>query len=137
MKQHIMLIDSNRDELKTFMSALDGASPADGFKCTYSDNMRQALLMLDYLVPHYIFVELNMPVLSGLDFLAITRSESRLQRTKIYLYSKDMSPEIVSRAYLLGASGCVSKNTAAILAEEMGALLDTSREPSYVFYGGN
>jgi len=111
MKQHILIIDDDKDELIIFLEALKKMPFHDDFKCTYVADATQALEMLRYLTPDFIFVDLNMPQMNGLQLLANIRSNQVLSKTKAFLYSTTISGDHYKKAMALGADGCIEKPT--------------------------
>ena len=123
MKTHILLIDDDKDELGIFLDALKKVTVDDGFKCTYASNPVQALDMLKYLVPDYIFLDLNMPQMNGLEFLNAINDDQKLTRVKIFLYSTKISGNDAEKAHELGVSGCIEKTqTIDILSDRLGSV---------------
>jgi len=51
MKQHILFINEDKNELIFFPDALKIVPYHEGFKCTYASSPGQALEMLKFLVP--------------------------------------------------------------------------------------
>jgi CheY-like chemotaxis protein len=137
MKQHILLIDDDKDELSVFLDALYEVPTEDGFKCTFARSTSQALTMLKFLVPDFIFIEMNLPLANSLDFIYIIRQETRLRQAKIYLYSKGINEKVTNKAMLLGASGCIAKpGNVQNLSYQLRTVLYPSLRPAYVFSGG-
>ena len=130
MKKHILLIDDDKNELTTFMSALKNI---DGdYKCTYAERSEQALEMLKYIQPDFIFIDYNLPDVNGLQVLSVIHNEPRLQRTKIYIYTETISEEVEKMARLLGAAGCIEKNaTVGWLTHLFKAIFDGQLMPKY------
>src|SRR5688572_19774176 len=100
MKKHILLIDDDKDELIIFMDALRRVPSDDGFKCTYAATVSQAIEMLKYLVPDYIFSDFNIPCMNGLELLQYIRDQHRLSNAQLCLYSGHISEEIKTKAGL-------------------------------------
>src|SRR5688572_20592170 len=98
MKQHIMLIDDEQDELEILLEALKQLPVEDGFKCTYATNASHALIMLRYLIPDVIFVDMNMPGLTGLDFLSNVRNDDKLRNVRIFLFSSSITNNVREKA---------------------------------------
>lgn len=120
MKQHILLIDDEQDELEILLEALKTLPVEDGFKCTYAANASHALIMLRYLVPDVIFVDLNMPGLDGLDFLAHAQGDDKLRNVRKYLFSNSITDTVRQRANGLGATACINKaSTVHELSEDL------------------
>jgi CheY-like chemotaxis protein len=123
MKQHILLIDDDKDEIIFFLDALRKVPHDDGFKCTYAGKPGKALEMLKLLIPDFIFVDLNMPEMNGLEFIALIKGQSQLKNTKICLYSRAINESISRLAAHLGAD-CVKKPSSINeLAEDLSRLL--------------
>jgi CheY-like chemotaxis protein len=105
-----MLIDDDKDELSIFLEALKKIEVEDGFKCTYASSAIQALEMLKYLIPDFIFVDLNMPRMNGLELLSAIRNEKRLQAVRKILYSTSIDYACKEEAILFGAT-CIEKTS--------------------------
>ena len=108
MKKHILLIDNNKDQLAIFMAALREIQ--GDFNCTYAGSSEQALEMLEYIQPDFIFVANNLPHVNGLQIMSVIRNEPALERCKVYIYTEIVSEEISKMAELLGASGCIENS---------------------------
>lgn len=121
MKQHILLIDDDKDELSIFTDALKMIPGHERFKCTYASGALQALEMNRYLKPDFIFVDRDMPVHDGFYFLKNARNNHNLWRTKIFLYSTRITDHVHKHAILLGANDCILKPTSI---SELAAILE-------------
>ena len=129
-----MLIDDDKDELSFFLDALIQVPCEDGFKCTYAPNADQAVKMLKFLVPDFIFLDYRMPELNGLEFLSAVRNLVQLNKTKIYLYSAHTDEAIERRAKQLGVKGCIKKmGSIKDLVDELKTVV-TSPTPSVFYY---
>jgi two-component system, response regulator, stage 0 sporulation protein A len=136
MKTHILLIDDDKDELTFLMDALKLVPHDDGFKCTYASNAKQAIEMLQHLVPDVILVDFQMPGTNGLHFLSMVNNQPSLQRTKKYLYSAFVNEIMSKSAVKLGATGCIKKSFKITgLADELEKIISSTPEPAYVFSG--
>ena len=107
MKTHILLVDDDIDEMKTFVEALKEV--LEPFKCTYASNGIHALKMLLYLRPEAIFVDYNMPAMNGLEFVEEIKKNQELQRIPVFLYSRHISQDIIDRAEKMDITGCMEK----------------------------
>lgn len=138
MKKHILLIDNDKEELNYFLEALKKVPDEDGFKCTYANSLTQALEMLKYLVPHFIFINDNKFETDGLQLLAFVKNERRLLNTKFFLYSASISEETNKMAILLGASGCIEKPVSVErLTHELRAVLAHEPIHTYAYFRGD
>lgn len=107
MKTHILVIDDDIDEMKTFVEAFkEVVSP---FKCTYASNGIHALKMLFYLRPEAIFVDYDMPAMNGLEFIAEIKKNERLRYIPVFLYSEYISAATRVKAEKMGIAGCMEK----------------------------
>lgn len=137
MKTHIMLVDNDKDELIFFLDALKQVPYEDGFKCTYAGSAGQAIEMLKYLVPDFIFVDFKMPEINGLEFLSMIRMQPWFQKSKVYLYSMFSNEAIEKAAFDLGASGILTKKYKInMLSKELTSILTPDMAPAYAFSGG-
>ena len=137
MKQHLLLIDDDKDELTIFMDALREVPHEDGFKCTYASSTMQAIEMLKFLVPDFIFVDFNVPKMNGLEFITFVTGQPHLKKTKLCLYSMNINEEVDKQAKKLGAS-CIKKSgTIDSLARNLSALLVTNNGLVRDFRPGN
>lgn len=116
MVTHVCLIDDDPDELDIFMEALGRIDAA--CRCTSAQSGGQALEMLDYILPDLIFLDLNMPGMSGLECLAEIRKNPRLARVPVVIYSTGLTNASTARALALGATACLRKTT------DIGSLVD-------------
>jgi CheY-like chemotaxis protein len=109
MKYHILFINESKDELNLFQEALKKLPDGEHFKCTYADSPWEALEMLMHLAPDFIFFDMNMDDMDGLEFLSLIKKSPHLQRTKAWLYSSEISEETYSQLMSAGAAGWIEK----------------------------
>ena len=107
MKKHILLIDDDLDELRIFTDAVK--EMPGRYKCTYASDAPQALNMLSYLRPDFIFIDYNLPGMNGIELLEEIRRTMIMPETSIYIYSTTVSDRTRQEAFRLGASGCIEK----------------------------
>ncbi len=126
MKRHILLVDDDKDELTIFMAALRKVPHDDGFKCTYAGNAAQAIEMLKYLVPDYIFADFNIPEMNGLDLLTYIKDQERFEKTRLCLYSNVISDKAQDHAAAMGAYCLQKPDSIDKLAKALSILFDRS-----------
>ena len=133
MKKHILLIDDDKDELIIFMDALRKVPDDDGFKCTYAESSSQAIEMLKYLRPDYIFADYNIPAMNGMELLQFIKGQHNLCRTKLCLYSGHIDAATARKAALIGVY-CIQKSgTIAETVKNLSRLFAMERQPQYFF----
>jgi two-component system chemotaxis response regulator CheY len=130
MRKHLLLIDHDKNELTAFMAAIKEIQ--GDFKCTYAESSAQALEMLKYLQPDFIFVDYDLPDVNGLQVLAFIRNEPSLKQAKVFIYTENISEEVGKMARTLGASGCIEKHaTVNWLTHMFKAIFDGQLMPNY------
>src|SRR5258706_2255272 len=107
MTRKILLIDDDNDELEVFTAALHSFDVT--IPCTQAKNLDEALDFLSYSSPAYIFIDFNMPKTNGLECLSEIKKFSKLEQSRIILYSNYISEEMNEQAIALGAYYCIKK----------------------------
>lgn len=103
----ILLIDDDNDELEIFNLALNEEQIA--YICSYAKNAKEALKALNMIVPDFIFLDINMPGIDGIDCLAQIKKINTLQHIPVIIYSTYMDDMVCKKAIELGAAACVQK----------------------------
>jgi|SRR5882724_603252 len=101
----VLLIDDDHDDHEIFSIALQEAAPF--VKCYYFDSGKSALnkLMDDKeFIPDYIFLDLNMPGMSGMQLLEIIKQHETISQIPIIVYSTSILPQEKEKVLQLGAS---------------------------------
>lgn len=127
MVQKVILIDDDPDDHEIFATAMDEASPLS--ECILYDSAEKALAELagsTAPLPDYIFLDLNMPRMNGMQFLELAKKEDFLSRIPVIIYSTSILPSIKARALQLGASDFLAKPTSHLeLIKSLKKLLAT------------
>ncbi len=98
-----------------------------GYKVLVASNGQEALKVVAKTEPDLIFLDLRMPVMSGLEFLKKYDKSKKHPDVKIIVFSNyDMQKEI-DEAYKLGADRYVLKAWAS--PKELLRIVETSLEP--------
>lgn len=105
MKQHILLIDDDKDEVLLFSEAMNAAGIAH--KCTWAQGVVHALSILNNIKPDIIFIDLNMPIVDGMEGIRRIRDMQSLRATPVILYSNSIDQK--DKAMRLGATDCLKK----------------------------
>jgi PleD family two-component response regulator len=129
MKKHVLIIDDDKDEMKSFYAALNNVPGS--FKCTYASSGRQALDMLNYIRPDFIFVDLYLSGMDGIELLELIREDRRFHETKIFLYAPYVTEGIRDIVMESGANGCIAKSPDhELTGEELETLIGGIVRPS-------
>jgi CheY-like chemotaxis protein len=105
-----LLIDDDQDDQEIFTLALEDSGL--NMECVISSNASEALQKLtqdDTFLPNYIFLDLNMPRINGIQLLTEIKKVSRLQHIPVVIYSTSSHPKDKDATLKLGASAFITK----------------------------
>ncbi len=80
-----------------------------GFAVTEAENGREALARCERAMPDLILLDWNMPVMSGIDFIAALRGQPGGDTPKVVFCTTEHEPATVGRGIAAGADGFVTK----------------------------
>ena len=123
------LIDDDADDREIFDLALKQVNP--DHICVSAENGELAIEKLmaeqDFL-PDYIFLDLNMPVMSGKDCLREIKKIPRLKSVPVIVYSTSSAQMDIDETALLGADQYFVKPTSVSgLSEAIESLISTPK----------
>lgn len=107
---HVLLADDDEDDRDFFKEAFDEIK----LKTTVTTVM-DGVELLEYLsrpdivLPHILFLDLNMPRKGGMDCLQEIKCEDRFKDIAIAIYSTSASDEDVEEAFVRGANVYIKK----------------------------
>lgn len=130
VKKQILLIDEDKDELRSFTRIVNHIDPS--FRCMYADAAKRTLHLLPYAQPDFVFTNYHLPEINGLQLLSAIKFEPRLKAVKVFIYSESIDDETIKMAKILGAAGCIEKGTFNDLAHQFKAIFSGELLPSYV-----
>jgi diguanylate cyclase (GGDEF)-like protein len=104
-KQRVMVVDRDPQILAT----LKGLLEPWGLSVTTLNDPQQFWETLESGSPDLLILEMNMPILSGVDLCQIVRNDSRWGSLPIIFLTTHINVEIVDRVYSVGADDFVSK----------------------------
>ena len=109
-KRNCLLIDDDIDDHDVFRMCLNTLDP--NVSLTSVKDCAEALAMLhvrtDYS-PEFIFLDVNMPKMNGLECLKYLRKIDRLKSSKIYMYSTTNEKTTVFESLRYGAEDFIMK----------------------------
>ncbi len=105
----IFLIDDDEDDLLIFKQAIGSINPL--LHCDTATNGKIALdkLKANASLPHIIFLDLNMPIMNGFDFLGHVKREDRLSRIPVVIFTTSNNLIDQKRAKEYGAKFFLTK----------------------------
>jgi CheY-like chemotaxis protein len=105
----VLLIDDDPDDFFIFSSALKSIS--ESICVIHESNGKEALEKLNVhtLQPDIIFLDLNMPIMTGQEFLMKYSTSHSVKKVPVIIYSTFISSTTISLMSQLGAADFVSK----------------------------
>src|SRR5689334_17412377 len=85
MYKKILLIDDDEDEQFFFMKALKEVG--DSIKFFFAADSNEGIKMLEFILPDIVFIDVNMPVISGLECLELIRNNKNIKKINTVIYS--------------------------------------------------
>jgi CheY-like chemotaxis protein len=104
----LMLIDDDDDDREVFISVLEGIDQAA--VCVTAINGKDALQKLnDGFKPELIFLDLNMPLMNGKQFLKKIKTVEELKDIPVIVLSTSSDAESILETKQLGARDFITK----------------------------
>lgn len=107
--QRILLIDDDVEDQEIFTLALSKVS--DILDCTAFTSAKEALIQLDArkLKPDVIFLDLNMPIMTGEEFLKEIKTIDHLKSIPVIIFSTSSNTSTMKKTKELGAKEFITK----------------------------
>lgn len=99
----VLNIDDDNDDRELFCDALKDINPT--IDCIAKDNAEDAIHLLNTAntLPKYIFIDINMPKMGGIECLKWIKKNSRLSSIPVIILSTTINPKEIAEARKLGA----------------------------------
>ena len=106
---HLLLVDDDRDDREIFLAVIENISSA--VTCSIAENGKIALdkLVRDGLRPDIIFLDLNMPLMNGREFLTEFMANEELKEIPVIVLSTSSDETVKSELKKLGAMDFITK----------------------------
>ena len=106
---NILLIEDDEDDQEFFLTVL--SSLAQAVECIVLGSAAVALnqLTAQEIAPDLIFLDLNMPLMNGQQFLAEIKKTEELKDIPVIILSTTASPSVVRESKNLGALDFITK----------------------------
>lgn len=125
--QSIYLIDDDMDDIELFRDALEEIAPYVSLQ--YANDGHEAVRSLTEqknALPDLVFLDISMPVFSGLQCLASFKKDEQLRDLPVIMYSTSSQETEIKMARELGALAFVTKpNDFRLLKRILTLVLDT------------
>src|SRR6476646_10933596 len=120
VKHHLLLVDDDESVREVFTLLLE----KEGYVVTTANNGFDALLKLKKIAPEVIISDLNMPEMSGFEFLSVVRR--RFPEFSVIASSGAYSSKVVPSGVLADAFYAKGEDSAEMLLSSVAALIQTS-----------
>lgn len=109
MIQKLLLIDDDEDDREIFISIVEAAYPA--ISLSVATNGQEALqaLQATSIQPDLIFLDLNMPLMNGQQFMEAIKLDNRLQQIPVVILSTSSDKTTIRDMKALGAVHFITK----------------------------
>jgi CheY-like chemotaxis protein len=106
--KQILLIDDDADDQEIFSTVIEQIFPS--VQCEVAMNGEDALSKLrSQALPELIFLDLNMPLMNGQQFLKVVKKDNQLREIPIVILSTSSGEETIAETLSLGASKFITK----------------------------
>lgn len=107
--KNLLLIDDDEDDQEIFLTAVSAVSAQ--VVCTAMSNAAEALKKLAKkdIDPDVIFLDLNMPVMNGHQFLEEIKKDVTLKNIPVIIFSTSSHPGTIQSTKKLGAHDFITK----------------------------
>jgi CheY-like chemotaxis protein len=108
---NFMIIDDDADDRFFFKAAVRKMQSSVKFMEANGCEAAIALLRAAEHLPHFIFLDINMPRMDGSECLKQLKREAKLEHIPVIMYSTSFSEESINEFHTLGASTYLKKPT--------------------------
>jgi CheY-like chemotaxis protein len=107
--KNIFIADDDEDDRYLFTNALREID--ETIQCEFATDGKNALTILKNVsqLPDVLFLDLNMPILNGLECLRKLKNDIRLNQLPVVIFTTSQNPEDIEITYRLGANVFFSK----------------------------
>jgi CheY-like chemotaxis protein len=118
--RQILLIDDDRDDAELFREALSEINSSIGFE-HFEDSKNGLKLLLEQQtnLPDLIFLDINMPIVSGWQCLTEFKKADHLKNIPVIMFTTSSQTREKQIAEDLGAAGFITKPSEYRLLKEM------------------
>ncbi len=100
---NILFVDDDPDDVKIFGEAVKEVDPKINFFSASSGTRALEILTEQEMLPDYIFLDVNMPRMNGMQFLETIKKDKKFSDIPVVMYSTTKSTEHEKHARQLGA----------------------------------
>ena len=114
----VLLVDDDDEDHLFFNLALQKVPKL--IECSSARNAAEAFAILNnnFYTPHFIFIDINMPGVNGIECLSEIKKIDRLKEAKLYMYTTSTEEKIMNDCKQLGVEEIISKMSDITLLQE-------------------
>jgi len=105
----LLLVDDDTDDHEIFRSALSHIEDQITLLCASNGQAALQMLSAQETLPDFIFLDLNMPRMGGIQFLSEIKKSELLRSIPVIVYSTSNHPHDKDRSLQAGAERFVTK----------------------------
>jgi CheY-like chemotaxis protein len=106
----VLIADDDKDDTDIFCEALKSVDPS--IVCIVSHNGEEALSMLrSGLLPDFLFLDINMPRMTGKEVLRNIRSEKSFSSVRVIMHSTTFNPSEIDEYKKIGCDQFLVKSS--------------------------
>lgn len=109
LHKSVFFVDDDDEDLSIFQHALEEVYPDASLRSAQNGKEALTLLAAMDVLPDVIFLDLNMPIMQGLEFLDVVREYPKISTIPVLVYTTTLNPREMEEARLMGAAGFVRK----------------------------
>ncbi len=119
----VLHVDDDPDDSALFCEAVQEVAPA--YTCLIADSAAAALSILSdrQNIPDYIFLDMNMPKMNGLECLRLIKNNHALSHIKVIMYSTSSDPTHIREFRRLGADFLLKPDRFDVLVKNLEQIL--------------
>lgn len=103
----ILYIEDDPDDCEIFRDALNSIAPYHTLFCV--EDGKHALTLLEKFIPDYIFLDINLPGMTGKEFLKTLKRLPNLNLIPVIMFTTSQNPADEKECKNLGAVDYISK----------------------------
>ena len=105
----VLYVDDDPEDIEIFIEAVRECDRS--IRCLVAQNGKQAMDILHAdLLPDFVFLDINMPVITGKVLLADIRKNKKFNDIPVIMYSTSMDPREIEEYKKMGANHFLIKH---------------------------